>query len=101
MIILKIWFYFKEIIAKFTWLGKKFGIVDKEEDEEEMEEKDKEKKGDENDEKNKSDHVEDKNEFGESPAPSYSGFADKDDKETMSRMRSAYLQSVVQRQKRY
>ncbi|RNA30940.1 T family of potassium channels 7-like [Brachionus plicatilis] len=88
----------EEIIAKFTWLGKKLGIVDKEEDEEETDEKDKEKKADESEEKKVS---EDKIDLGGSPVPSYSGFVDKDDRETMSRMRSAYLQSVVQRQKKY
>ncbi|CAF0987247.1 unnamed protein product [Brachionus calyciflorus] len=97
----------EEIIAKFTWLGRKLGIVDKDEDEEEEGEKKNEKeetnKEENEDKKNKDSphYVGDKLNLSDSPAPSYTGFAGQDEKEYMSRMRSAYLQSVVQRQKKY
>ena len=81
--------------------------MDKEDDEEEEGEKEQEQK-EANKEEEKGEKVEkkknyvgDKIDLSNSPAPSYSGFGDKDERENMSRMRSAYLQSVVQRQKKY
>lgn len=103
----------EEIIAKFTWLGKKLGIIDKEADDEEEEgdgsttvnEDGKiksEKKFDNEDSykgnlaktgTKKPPYVDDLANYT-SPTPSYTTVAA--DEHNMSRLRSAYLQSVRQ-----
>jgi hypothetical protein len=108
----------EEIIAKFTWLGKKLGIIDKDEDdlqEEEEDENSSKKKaaaaGDDDakanydnvdDYKNKKDFKSRKEPFMtdtsniySSPTPSYKTATAHDD-ENMSRLRSSYLQSIRQ-----
>lgn len=101
----------EEIIAKFTWLGKKLGIIDKEPDEEEEEadvaaaqnEDEKLKSGKKFDNEDmyksgkkgvkKPPYVDDIANYT-SPTPSYTAVAA--DEHNMSRLRSAYLQSVRQ-----
>lgn len=110
----------EEIIAKFTWLGKKLGIIEKDEDDLQEEEEENEAKKaplnkptDEksenfdnvNDYKSKRDfkgkkesssfsHADDINNYS-SPTPSYkTAMANTD--ENMSRLRSSYLQSIRQ-----
>jgi potassium channel subfamily K protein len=75
----------EEIITKFTWLGKKMGIIDQEDDEENEDsdepKKDKEKENDNQDNEN-DDNYKEKNNYGrpnsnynsQSPAPSYSAY---------------------------
>lgn len=105
----------EEIIAKFTWLGKKLGIIDKDSDDEEEEvdgtaaanddDKLKSDKKFDNEETfkgsasankkgaKKPPYVDDLANYN-SPTPSYTTVAA--DEQNMSRLRSAYLQSVRQ-----
>ena len=107
----------EEIIAKFTWLGKKLGIIDKDSEETEEEEAAENEKNaaEESDEKLKSEkkfdnedsyksngakrmgkqrpYVDDAGTYS-SPTPSYTAVAA--DEHNMSRLRSAYLQSIRQ-----
>ena len=113
----------EEIIAKFTWLGKKLGIVEKDEDDEAEEQAaseekklaEKERQLKENDFNNKEDMMRKEkpsyvanasanpaskeyapNSF-DSPAPGYRSNMD-DDMGSAKQFRSPYLQNVVQRQ---
>lgn len=104
----------EEIITKFTWLGKKMGIIDQE-DEEENEDGE-EAKNEKEKEAMDQDNIENDNNFKEknnydrpnsnynshSPAPSYSAYNnDQYNNRVVSagyRENSAYLQNVTQRQ---
>jgi hypothetical protein len=102
----------EEIIAKFTWLGKKLGIVDKEEeddiDENNNENADKFEKAKDTRLANGKDEKKEKpiyispererNVNSQSPSPSLRGSALNEDGNLSRQFRSAYLQNVVQRQ---
>ncbi len=91
----------EEIIAKFTWLGKKIGIVDKDEEEKSEEEKEeqekKEKEAAAGESKLQTDDYNNKRSIyydgGGSPAPSYSA-TNTTEEERMAKIRSAYFKTL-------
>jgi hypothetical protein len=113
----------EEIIAKFTWLGKKLGIVDKEE-EDDLDENNNNNNNNENadkfekgkdtrptagensrgDKKERLNYVtsssaeRERNINSQSPSPSIRGSALNEEGTLSRQFRSAYLQNVVQRQ---